>query len=87
MVLRCASAEALGEIGDNRAIEPLIRISQQRFREKWPVRRCAVNALGNFRVPRSSQALNDTISSFFEKKWVKTAARASLKKIQEERYK
>lgn len=79
--VRCASAGALGEIGDGRAIGPLVRISQQRFREKWSVRRCAVEALGNF-GDRSVQALNETISAFFENREVKAAAKASLERIQ-----
>jgi|GEM_PF-5179596 len=80
--LRCASAEALGEIGDRRALEPLVKKSQQRFREKWPVRRCAVEGLGHFRDQQSINALKNILNAFFENREVKTAARTSLEKIQ-----
>ncbi len=79
--VRCASAEALGRIGDVAAIDPLVKITQQRHREKWSVRRCAVEALGAFKDPRSVRALNDTLGSFCEKKAVKSAARKSLEKL------
>lgn len=79
--VRCASAEALGEIGDHRAIAPLVIKSLQRFREEWPVRRCAVEGLGHFRDQQSINALKSILNAFFENREVQTAARTSLEKI------
>ena len=55
---RYLGAEALGEIGDPKALEPLMNLLKDK---KWDVRRNAAQALGNIGDPRAVEPLTKTL--------------------------
>ena len=57
--IRSAAAEALGEMGDGRAVVPLIYALKD---SSWIVRYAAVKALGKIRDARALEPLKDALN-------------------------
>ena len=70
------AAEALGEIGDARAVEPLILALKDEY---WEVRRRAAEALGEIGDARAVEPLKKALND--ESRGVREAARDALEKI------
>ena len=74
VAVRMKAAEVLGEIGDERAVEPLI----QALKDKDEfVRQCAAEALGEIGDERAVETLNQALKD----EWVREEAAKALKKI------
>jgi HEAT repeat protein len=58
--VRAAAAKALGAIGDDRAIDLLCDASKD---EEWEIAQAAIDALGNFKDPRTRKALTAALES------------------------
>jgi HEAT repeat protein len=81
--LRKETARALGRIGDPKAIEPLIRtLQKEREWSKFGLREAIIDALGNFRDPRVTDALVAALSSDYH---TAAAAAKALKKLRDRR--
>lgn len=58
VLVRCQAAEALGEIDDERAVEPLIKALQDKA---WDVSYTVIEALGNIADPRAIEPIKQCV--------------------------
>ncbi len=81
--MRCASAAALGRMGDPRALEPLTAaLTDDESQESYWVRESAAVALGELRDRRAIPFLTLVLDD--REETVRLAAAAALKKLQDE---